>query len=67
MGRNTASYQNPPRPVNPRKPDMSYNSHHHPRLVDRIDWALDAPTFLAAIRAFFCGPRGTPISYGWGL
>ena len=46
---------------------MSYNAKHHPRLVDRIDWALDAPTFLAAIRAFFKGPRGTPISYGWGL
>lgn len=46
---------------------MSYNAKHRPTLGDRLDWALDAPTFLAAIRAFFCGPRGTPVSYMWGL
>jgi hypothetical protein len=46
---------------------MSYNATHRPTLRDRFDRALAAPTFLAAIRAFFCGPRGTPISYGWGL
>lgn len=44
-----------------------YNSIHHPTLRDRIDRALAAPTFLAAIRAFFVRPAGTPLSNLWGL
>ena len=44
-----------------------YNAIHRPTLRDRFDRALTQPTFLAAIRAFFVRPAGTPLSRLWGL